>query len=75
MEVSPSVIDLKKSFLSTQIRALNAPFVSPSDERENTPVPEEGELKEKVVQEVLQKCMLPKLLIYPRVVYVADAHL
>ena len=58
MAIPPSVIDLKKSFLSTQVRTLNAPLAPSNDWRENGPIPEEGELKDKLVQEVLQKCML-----------------
>ena len=57
MAVPPSVIDLKKSFLYTQVRALNAPLEPSRDWRENAPIPEEGELKDRVVQEVLYKCM------------------
>ncbi len=56
MAAPPSIIDLKKSFLSTQIRTLNAPLEPPRDWRENCPAPDEGELKDKVVREVLQKC-------------------
>lgn len=59
-----SVIDLKKSFLGMQIRTLNAPLQPSRDWRENAPVSEEGELKERVVQEVLQKCTLRKALDY-----------
>ena len=60
MATPPSVIDLKKSFLSTQVRTLNAPLEPSHDWRENAPVPEEGALKDKTVQEVLQKCTLPE---------------
>lgn len=53
-----SIIDLKKSFLSTQIRKLNAPLEPSHDWREIVPVPEEGGLKDRIVPEVLQKCTL-----------------
>lgn len=50
-----TIIDLKLSFLRSQLLILNAPL-SPSPRwREAGPVPEQGELKEKLVQEAVQK--------------------
>ena len=55
MASEPTVIDLKKAFLANQIRLLSAP-VDPSEEwRENAPVVDEGDLQERVVEEVLYK--------------------
>ena len=61
MTAPPAVIEFKKSFLSTQIRILNATLEPFHDWRENAPFPKEGELKDKVIHEVLQKCMLKEV--------------
>ncbi len=58
MAAQPSVIDIKKSFLSTQIRTLNAPLELSRGWRDNAPTPEDAELKDRLVQEVLQRCTL-----------------
>ena len=58
MAVQPSLIDIKKSFLGTQVRTLNAPLEPSRDWRDNASIPEEGELKDRLIQEVLQKRML-----------------
>jgi len=53
--MSSTIIDLKLSFLRSQLLVLNAP-VSPSPRwRDAGPVPAQGELKEKLVQEALHK--------------------
>lgn len=50
------IIDLKKAFLTTQIRLLTAPVQPPpADWQEQLPEPEEGDLRESVVRDVLHK--------------------
>ncbi|KAL9121059.1 MAG: hypothetical protein Q9187_002387 [Circinaria calcarea] len=50
-----TIIDLKKAFLNNQIRILNAPLEPPRNWRNNAPAAQQGELKEKTVQEVIHK--------------------
>ena len=50
------MIDLKKSFLTKQIRILDTPLKTSHDWRRNASASEEGNLKEKAVQEVVHKC-------------------
>lgn len=72
MAAPPSVIDIKRSFLNTQIRTLNAPLEPSHDWREHAPHREEGDLKDRIVQEVLQKCTFRKTIIYLQRSRVAD---
>ena len=57
MGTADTVIDFKKAFLQSQVRILSAPLEPSRHWRNHASAPAEGELKEKVVQEVLQKCM------------------
>ncbi|KAI9786997.1 MAG: hypothetical protein M1816_007749 [Peltula sp. TS41687] len=51
-----TIIDLKKGFLSAQIRLLTAPLQPPpADWQEQLPEPEQGDLREGTVREVLHK--------------------
>jgi hypothetical protein len=54
--MSRSLIDQKEAFLRTQIRILSTPFSPSADWREFGEEPEDGDLPEKVVKDVLQKC-------------------
>jgi len=62
MAATDTVISLKESFLRTQVRLLSQPLQPSRNWRDRAPVPEQGELKEKVVQEVLYKRMYPSSL-------------
>lgn len=53
--MSSTIIDLKLSFLRSQLLVLNAPLSPSSRWRDAGHVPEQGELKEKLVQEALLK--------------------
>lgn len=55
MATTDTVISLKESFLRTQVRLLSEPLQPSRNWRDRAPVPEQGELKVKVVQEVLYK--------------------
>lgn len=57
MATTDTVISHKESFLRTQVRILSQPLQPSRNWRDRARVPEEGELKEKVVQEVLRKRM------------------
>ena len=57
MATADTVISLKESFLRTQVRLLSQRLQPSRNWRDRAPVPEQGELKEKVVQEVLHKRM------------------
>ena len=46
---------LKRSFLSSQVRVLNTPLELGEDWRDAGPSPDEGDLKDAVVDEVLRK--------------------
>ena len=46
---------LKRNFLNSQVRILNTPLEPPEDWRETGPVPEEGDLDDKVVEDVVRK--------------------
>lgn len=63
MTTADTVIALKTSFLNSQVRILNAPLEPSRNWRNHGPAPPEGDLKERVVQEVLHKCTsaTPKL--------------
>lgn len=50
-----TVIALKTSFLNSQIRILNAPLEPSRNWRDHGPAPQDGDLKERVVQEILHK--------------------
>ncbi|KAI9878051.1 MAG: hypothetical protein M1830_002066 [Pleopsidium flavum] len=52
---------LKTTFLRTQIRLLSLPLVPSPTWRSRAPVPEHGDLKEKLVQEVLSKLLLAEI--------------
>lgn len=56
MAASPSVIDVKKSFLHSQVRILNATLEPPHDWNRHIPIPGESKLRDKAVQEALQRC-------------------
>ena len=75
MAAPPPIIDLKKSFLSTQVRSLNAPLEPSSDWRENAPITEEVELKDRIVQDALQKCTIQVLLMTQAVDNLANSRL
>ena len=53
-----TIIEHKKAFLNSQIRILNTRLEPSRHWRDNLPIPEQGEIKGKVVQEVLHKRML-----------------
>ncbi|KAI9812899.1 MAG: hypothetical protein M1827_004417 [Pycnora praestabilis] len=55
MAAADTIIELKESFLRSQVRQLSAPLQPSRHWRDFAPVPEEGDLKEKVVAEVLYK--------------------
>ncbi|KAI9836515.1 MAG: hypothetical protein M1838_005012 [Thelocarpon superellum] len=55
MAAAPTVVDLKKGFLSSQIRLLHAPLQPPRRWQENLPTPADGDLRGSVVGEVLYK--------------------
>ena len=46
---------LKRNFLASQVRILNTPLEAPEDWREASRSPEEGELSDRVVDEVVRK--------------------
>lgn len=50
-----SIYDLKKGFLSSQLRILNGPLEPPLDWQERIPEGEDGDLPEAVVDQVLYK--------------------
>lgn len=50
-----SIYDLKKGFLSSQLRILNGPLDPPRDWQERIPEGEDGDLPEAVVDQVLYK--------------------
>ncbi|MCJ1483115.1 hypothetical protein MMC06_003281 [Schaereria dolodes] len=50
-----TIIEHKKAFLNSQIRILNTRLEPSRHWRDNLPIPEQGEIKGKVVQEVLHK--------------------
>lgn len=57
MENSRTITELKSSFIRSQIRTLSAALEPSEDWRQYGPVPEEGDISDKAVEEVLQKCM------------------
>ncbi|KAI9834327.1 MAG: hypothetical protein M1826_004253 [Phylliscum demangeonii] len=50
-----TVIDLKKAFIASQIRLLSAPIQPPADWQDRLAEPEQGDLRESVIKEVLHK--------------------
>ncbi|MCJ1472668.1 hypothetical protein MMC13_001317 [Lambiella insularis] len=50
-----TIIDLKKSFLQTQVRTLNLPLSPSHGWRDNSPASSQDDLEEEVVQEVVHK--------------------
>jgi hypothetical protein len=50
-----TIIDLKKSFLQSQVRNLNSPLKPAPDWRDTGLIVEQGELNERVVQEAVNK--------------------
>lgn len=58
-----TIIELKKAFLTTQIRLLTAPLQPPpTDWQERLPEPEEGDLRDGVIRDVLHKGLFFSLL-------------
>lgn len=57
MENSRTIAELKTSFLRSQIRTLSAALEPAENWRQYGAVPEEGDISDKAVEEVLQKCM------------------
>ena len=57
MATADTVISLKESFLRTQVRLLSQPLQPSRKWRDRTSVSEQGDLKKKVVQDVLYKRM------------------
>ena len=55
MASTDTIISLKESFLRTQIRLLSQPLQPSRNWQDRAPVPEQGELKPKTIQEVLHK--------------------
>lgn len=56
MMAANSIYDLKKGFLSSQLRILTAPLDPPRGWQEETPEGVDGDLPEAVVAQVLYKC-------------------
>lgn len=57
MDNSRTIAELKTSFIRSQIRTLSAALEPSEDWRRYGAVPEEGDISDKAVEEVLQKCM------------------
>lgn len=55
-----SIYDLKKGFLSSQLRILNTPLDPPRDWQEQIPEGEDGDLPEATVAQVLYKCWMTR---------------
>ncbi|KAI9823714.1 MAG: hypothetical protein M1832_002271 [Thelocarpon impressellum] len=55
MAAPKTVIDLKRTFLTSQVRLLNEPLQPPGDWQDRLAEHDEGELRDDVVAEVLQK--------------------
>ena len=52
---SDTIVDLKKSFLLSQLRTLSTPITPGADWKERAPESEDGALKERVVGEALYR--------------------
>jgi len=65
MESSRSIAELKSSFIRTQVRILSESLEAPEDWRSYAAEPAEGDLSDKVVGEVLQKCKCNILAVLP----------
>ena len=53
--MTDTVPALKRAFLNAQVRNLSAPLSPPQNWRDGVPVPQEGDLRDKVVEDVLSK--------------------
>lgn len=63
METAKTIIELKEAFLRAQIRLLTARLEPTEKWRDYAKEPEQGDLSEKVVEEVLQKGELTPLIV------------
>lgn len=50
-----TIIDLKQIFLNNQIRILSTPLAPSQGWHDNAPIPEQGVLKDKTVQDAIRK--------------------
>ena len=57
MESSRTITELKTAFIRSQIRTLSAALEPSEDWRQYGAIPEEGDIGDKAVEEVLVKCM------------------
>lgn len=59
MAPTDTVLEAKATFLRSQVRLLSTPLTPPRNWQDRAPASEEGDLREKIVAEVLYKRTYP----------------